>query len=419
MAKTVSSEMRYTHHTQANTLKHALIRAKRPRLDGLQHPAHRVLSARLLAVTVTAGLWLASPLYHQFSAAQKAAAPAGPPAPIAQNRAPAITVPALPPQVQLRGTQNTSAPPPKTNTWSEPEVAAATARCAQLLKSLDVVVVPAAVVREGQCGAPAPMELISLGKSPQVSFSPTVTMTCEMIAALHLWVTKDVQPLAIKHLGAPVIRIDTMSSYSCRTAYGRVKNRLSEHGVANAIDIRAFLTSKGQSTDLLADWGPTARDIAAQVALARATAQKAEAERAAAAAKQLKPAPGPTIAAPLPVPNAPPASQNNPVALPRPTITVGPAGSTLSFPGSTGSVGITNAIGDQPSRLGGPKDPNQISSPGRTGTDGAQGRTQFLRSIHASACKIFGTVLGPEANDAHKNHFHLDMAERKSGSFCE
>jgi hypothetical protein len=28
-------------------------------------------------------------------------------------------------------------------------------------------------------------------------------------------------------------------------------------------------------------------------------------------------------------------------------------------------------------------------------------------------------VLGPEANKAHKNHFHLDMAERKSATICE
>ena len=39
---------------------------------------------------------------------------------------------------------------------------------------------------------------------------------------------------------------------------------------------------------------------------------------------------------------------------------------------------------------------------------------QFLRDIHASACKVFGTVLGPEANNAHRNHFHVDMAKRQS-----
>lgn len=34
----------------------------------------------------------------------------------------------------------------------------------------------------------------------------------------------------------------------------------------------------------------------------------------------------------------------------------------------------------------------------------------FLRRLHQSACKRFGTVLGPDYNAAHANHFHFDMA---------
>ena len=33
---------------------------------------------------------------------------------------------------------------------------------------------------------------------------------------------------------------------------------------------------------------------------------------------------------------------------------------------------------------------------------------QFLRTIHASACKRFGTVLSPDYNAAHANHLHLE-----------
>ncbi|MGF1954234.1 extensin family protein, partial [Lactococcus lactis] len=32
---------------------------------------------------------------------------------------------------------------------------------------------------------------------------------------------------------------------------------------------------------------------------------------------------------------------------------------------------------------------------------------EFLRVVHASACKRFGTVLSPDYNAAHRNHFHL------------
>ena len=48
------------------------------------------------------------------------------------------------------------------------------------------------------------------------------------------------------------------------------------------------------------------------------------------------------------------------------------------------------------------------------------GKTDFLRAAHRSACKLFNTVLGPEANNAHLNHFHVDMAERiKNTKICE
>jgi hypothetical protein len=40
-------------------------------------------------------------------------------------------------------------------------------------------------------------------------------------------------------------------------------------------------------------------------------------------------------------------------------------------------------------------------------------RAAFLRKAHDGACEIFGTTLGPEANEAHKNHFHLDMKDRR------
>ena len=43
----------------------------------------------------------------------------------------------------------------------------------------------------------------------------------------------------------------------------------------------------------------------------------------------------------------------------------------------------------------------------------------FLYEIHNGACSLFGTVLGPLANESHKDHFHYDLAERKHTNFCE
>ncbi|RIA37841.1 extensin-like protein [Hephaestia caeni] len=39
----------------------------------------------------------------------------------------------------------------------------------------------------------------------------------------------------------------------------------------------------------------------------------------------------------------------------------------------------------------------------------------FMRVIHSSACKRFGTVLSPDYNSAHRNHFHL---EDDGAHFC-
>jgi len=45
-----------------------------------------------------------------------------------------------------------------------------------------------------------------------------------------------------------------------------------------------------------------------------------------------------------------------------------------------------------------------------------QGR--ILRRMHSVACGPFGTVLGPNADRYHQDHFHLDTASHRSGSYC-
>ena len=47
----------------------------------------------------------------------------------------------------------------------------------------------------------------------------------------------------------------------------------------------------------------------------------------------------------------------------------------------------------------------------------AEGR--FLKQIHGEACGDFHTVLGPNADRNHRDHFHLDLQNRKSASsYC-
>ncbi|HBQ36762.1 MAG TPA: extensin-like protein [Rhodobacteraceae bacterium] len=41
-----------------------------------------------------------------------------------------------------------------------------------------------------------------------------------------------------------------------------------------------------------------------------------------------------------------------------------------------------------------------------------------LKRMHKSACGPFGTVLGPNANRYHLDHFHFDTASYRSGPYC-
>lgn len=46
-------------------------------------------------------------------------------------------------------------------------------------------------------------------------------------------------------------------------------------------------------------------------------------------------------------------------------------------------------------------------------------RSEFLHAVRDGSCDLFSTVLSPDYNRAHADHFHLDMAKRTAGwSVC-
>ena len=50
--------------------------------------------------------------------------------------------------------------------------------------------------------------------------------------------------------------------------------------------------------------------------------------------------------------------------------------------------------------------------------EGSEGEA-FQKAAHEGACGPFSTVLGPGADADHANHFHLDLASRSNGPFCQ
>jgi hypothetical protein len=303
-------------------------------------------------------------------------------------------------------------PPPAV--WSAAEIDAAKARCTAALKGLNAVVTYEPPIREGDCGNPAP---IRLSRLDNVTFTPAALINCGMLAPLHAWITKDLQPLAARQLGSRITGIQVMSDYSCRTAFGRVGKKLSQHAYVDALDIRGFVTSSGQSVSVLEGWGATERDM-----IAAAEAAKAREAKLAEAQAQ----PGATSAAPR-------------VAAATTAITPGGRVMKAARADVDAVVGalLPGKKQQMASRLGGPTE-KPLAPAGAAKAAGAKAeqktaalspdalapapagpRARFLREAHAAACRIFGTTLGPEANEAHRNHFHVDMAERKIKKICD
>jgi hypothetical protein len=48
----------------------------------------------------------------------------------------------------------------------------------------------------------------------------------------------------------------------------------------------------------------------------------------------------------------------------------------------------------------------------------ARRSSEAMRRMHRGACGPFGTVLGPESDRFHQDHFHFDTARYRSGSYC-
>lgn len=43
---------------------------------------------------------------------------------------------------------------------------------------------------------------------------------------------------------------------------------------------------------------------------------------------------------------------------------------------------------------------------------------RLMRRLHGSACGVFGTVLGPNSDRFHQDHFHFDVARYGNGAYC-
>lgn len=269
--------------------------------------------------------------------------------------------------------------PPKPDEWSQDEITKALRDCIKALGPIAAEVDVTVPIKSGACGTAAPVLLRRIGLVNPVVLSPPATMNCSMVAALHRWVETQLQPKAKQLLGSEIVAFENVSAYSCRMRNGSSVNKLSEHALANAIDIGRFKTADRQLISVAQDWGPTERDIKA-----------ARAHRS----------------------NDDDTATKKPV----PPVPVSKATQKASLVKSNGIPIPSRKPDPEPSSE--KKDP-VVDKADTTLRPATSTKARFLKTIHESACGIFGTVLGPEANEAHRDHFHFDLAYRRRRAFCE
>jgi len=124
---------------------------------------------------------------------------------------------------------------------------AAAAVCKSVLSNNKLIAEPAlASLWDNGCGAIGQITVtaIKLKDGGEVLLRPSALVRCETAEVLADWVREDVAPASAAYSG--IARIEVAASYHCRPRNNVRGARLSEHGRANAVDVRAIVMKDGR-----------------------------------------------------------------------------------------------------------------------------------------------------------------------------
>jgi hypothetical protein len=103
----------------------------------------------------------------------------------------------------------------------------------------------------GECTATdvVKVDAVLLPDRQRVVFSPPATLRCPMADAVAQWISNDIAP-AIAALGTSLRSVENLDSFDCRPRNGITGAPVSEHGRANAFDVRSFKLANGEIVEL-------------------------------------------------------------------------------------------------------------------------------------------------------------------------
>ena len=93
------------------------------------------------------------------------------------------------------------------------------------------------------------LDAVLLPDKRRIVLFPAATLRCPMAEAVTHWIRDDVAP-TIAALGESLRGVETLDSFDCRPRNGIKDAKISEHGRANALDVRALKVANGAAVGL-------------------------------------------------------------------------------------------------------------------------------------------------------------------------
>jgi len=144
--------------------------------------------------------------------------------------------------------------PPAASDMPAAEAAPAPPSACRLALSEEIAIAPSIpdIHGPGDCGGEdlVRLEAVVLVDKHRVSLKPAAILRCAMASAVADWIRTDVAPIGAS-LGSVISDLDNFDSFECRGRNRVTGAKLSEHGRANALDVRAFRLANGQSISLI------------------------------------------------------------------------------------------------------------------------------------------------------------------------
>ncbi|MCB1510166.1 MAG: extensin family protein [Hyphomicrobiaceae bacterium] len=165
--------------------------------------------------------------------------------------------------------------------------------------------------------------------------------------------------------------------------------KISEHAFGNAVDLPVFVLADRRQISVLRHWGPTARDPKPEKKPEAGTAKR-----------QTTGGDGEEVELPVRNPDRIVERSRNSRRTRR---------SRRRSRRDRRSRERSRRVEPSAGPSSGDQPPPQVRTPAAA----------YLRRLHAAACGPFNTVLGPEANEAHRNHFHFDLVARRRKAYCQ